>query len=274
MLRLLSIELHKFRYNNAAKAITITYFVLICFIVLLSLIEVFGVKLADQGIFNFPYIWHVNTWVAAVLKIFLAIIIVSMMANEYSYRTLKQNLIDGLSKKEFVLSKFLMVLVLSFISTLFVFIVSLILGLSYSDFTEPSIIFSDLEYLFAYFLKLVAFFSFCLFLGVWVKRSAFALGFLFIWYIFEKIVYGVLKWGIFRGTDVAEGVIQFFPLEAMSNLITEPVSRIGVIKSAASQLGEAFTKTYDVPLTAVIICLAWTFLFVYFSYLLLKKRDL
>ena len=197
-----------------------------------------------------------------------------MMANEYSYRTLKQNLIDGLSKKEFVISKFLMVLILSFISTFFVFGVSLILGLSYSDFTEPSIIFSDLEYLFAYFLKLVTFFSFCLFLGVWVKRSAFALGFLFIWFIFEKIIYGVLKWGLFRGSEIADKIIQSFPLEAMSNLIVEPISRIGVIKSAASQLGEAFTKTYEVPWSAAIICVIWTFLFVYFSYLLLKKRDL
>ena len=30
-----------------------------------------------------------------------------MMANEYSNKTIKQNLIDGLSKKEFILSKFL-----------------------------------------------------------------------------------------------------------------------------------------------------------------------
>ncbi len=62
-----------------------------------------------MGIFNFPFIWHFNTYVAAWLKFFLAIVIVSMMANEYSYGTLKQNLIDGLSKQEFILSKFLTV---------------------------------------------------------------------------------------------------------------------------------------------------------------------
>src|SRR5690606_6504064 len=138
-------------------------------------------RVADQGIFNFPYIWHFNTYIAAILKIFLAIVIVSMMSNEYSYRTLKQNLIDGLSKKEFVLSKFFTVIGFATISTLFVFIVSMILGLIFSDFNEVDIIFSDMEYLLAYFIKLVGFFSFCLFLGILVKRSAFALGFLFIW---------------------------------------------------------------------------------------------
>ena len=66
-----------------------------------------------------------------------------MMANEYSYGTLKQNLIDGMSKKEFVMSKFLTVVLFSGISTLFVFIVSLILGLIFSDFNEIGIIWID-----------------------------------------------------------------------------------------------------------------------------------
>jgi ABC-type transport system involved in multi-copper enzyme maturation permease subunit len=103
-----------------------------------------------------------------------------MIANEYSYGTLKQNLIDGMSKKEFLLSKVYTILVFSFVSTTLVFVISLILGLKYSSFTEIGIIFSDLEYLFAYFLKHVAFFSFCLFLALLIKRSAFTLGFIFV----------------------------------------------------------------------------------------------
>lgn len=278
MLRLLSIELHKLRYNRSAKVISIVYFVLITFIALIASIEFsFGninFRVADQGIFNFPYIWHFNTWVAALLKLFLAIVIVSMMANEYSHRTLKQNLIDGLSKKEFIVSKFLTVIGFAFVSTLFLFIVSMILGLSFSDFNELGIIFSDMEYLLAYFLKLLGFFSFCLFLGILVKRSAFALGFLLIWYIFENIVFGVLKWLLFRGTDVADKVIAFFPLESMSNLIVEPLSRLGAIKTAASQLGEGFTKNYAVQWETILIVLAWTIIFIWLSYLVLKKRDL
>ena len=36
-------------------------------------------RLADKGIFNFPFIWHFNSYIAANLKLFLAIIIVSMI---------------------------------------------------------------------------------------------------------------------------------------------------------------------------------------------------
>ena len=278
MLRLLNIELQKIRYNKAARAITIVYFVLITFIALIASIEFsfgdFNFRVADQGIFNFPFIWHFNSYMASLLKIFLAIVIVSMMANEYSYRTLKQNLIDGLSKKEFVLSKFITVILFAAISTIFLFIVSMILGLSFSDYKEFGIIFSDLEYLLAYFVKLVAFFSFCLFLGVLVKRSAFALGFLIIWFIAEKISYGLLKWEFFKDSDIAHNVTQFFPLEAMSNLIIEPFSRLGAVQSAANQLGEAFDKNYGVEWYVILINLVWTGLFIYWSYVILKRRDL
>tara|TARA_B100000809_G_C15136844_1_gene531011 strand:- start:4788 stop:5624 length:837 start_codon:yes stop_codon:yes gene_type:complete len=278
MLRLLSIELHKLKYNKSAKVISIVYFILITFIALISSIEFnfgdFHFRIADQGIFNFPFIWHFNTYIAAILKLFLAIVIVSMMANEYSNRTLKQNLIDGLSKKEFVLSKFLTVILFSAISTLFVFGVSLILGLMFSDYNEIGIIFSDIEYLFAYFIKLIGFFSFCLFLGVLVKRSAFALGFLLIWSIAEGIIYSLFKWKIFKDTDIAESIMQFLPLASMSNLIKEPFSRLGAVQSAANQLGEAFDKDYSVQPLTILIVLVWTFLFVYGSYYILKRRDL
>jgi len=278
MLRLLNIELQKLKFNKSAKVISLVYFILITFIALIASIEFnFGsvnFRVADQGIFNFPFIWHFNTFIAAILKLFLAIVIVSMMANEYSNRTLKQNLIDGLSKKEFVLSKFLTVIVFALISTLFVFGVSMILGLIFSDYNEIGIIFSDMEYLFAYFIKLVGFFSFCLFLGVLVKRSAFALGFLLIWSIIEGIVFALLKWEFFKGTEVAHQITQFFPLASMSNLIKEPFSRLGAVQSAANQLGESFTKTYDVELLNVSIVLVWTVLFIYWSYAILKRRDL
>ena len=278
MLRLLTIELHKLKYNKSAKAISIVYFILITFIALISSIEFnFGdinFRIADQGIFNFPYIWHFNSYIAAILKLFLAIVIVSMTANEYSNKTLKQNLIDGLSKKEFILSKFLTVVLFSLVSTLFVFGVSLVLGLIFSDYNELGIIFSDIEYLFAYFIKLIGFFSFCLFLGILVKRSAFALGFLLIWSIAEGIIYSVFKWKIFKDTDIAESIIQFFPLAAMSNLIKEPFSRLGAVQSAANQLGEAFDKDYSVQPLTILIVLAWTFLFIYGSYYILKRRDL
>ena len=277
MWRLLKIELHKIRYNRASKFLILIYFGLLTSITLIAAIkfDIGPIKfhLAEQGIFNFPYIWHLNTYLAAGFKLFLLLVIVSMMANEYSNRTLKQNLIDGLSKKEFVLSKFYTVILFALISTIFVASISLTLGLIYSDFTEFAIITSDLIYLFAYFIKLVGFFSFGLFLGVLVKRSAFAVGALLVWSIVEGITMGLLKWK-FNMKDSYESIAQFFPLNAMMNLIKEPFTRFNAVKSAAQQLGEEITKDFSVAPKDLLIVIMWTAIFIYWSYYLIKRRDL
>ena len=164
MLRLLSIEYLKLKYSRASKVLIIVYFGLLSSIAILSSMSFnigpIAIRFAEQGIFEFPYIWHFTTWVAAIFKFFLLLVIVSMVSNEYSNRTLKQNLIDGLSKREFVLSKFLMVAVLSVLSTVFVGLLSLLLGFSFSSNTELSVVTTDLQYLGAFCLKLFTFFSF------------------------------------------------------------------------------------------------------------------
>jgi ABC-2 type transport system permease protein len=281
MLRLLTIEFHKLKYNKASKILTLIYFGLLTSIALIAAIkfDVGPIKfhLAEIGIFNFPYIWHFNTYIASLLKFFLLLVIVSMIANEYSYKTLKQNLIDGLSKKEFILSKFYMVVVFAFVSTVFVFAVSLTLGLYYSDYNELSIITSDLEYLFAFFIKLVGFFSMGLFFGILVKRSAFAVGAMVVWFFIESIFKGSLFWSFKSPKNTSEkvdAVMQFLPFEAMSNLIKEPFSRLGAVKSVANQIGETFTKSYAVDFSAIAIVAIWTFIFMYLSLTLLQKRDL
>lgn len=276
MWRLLQIELHKIRYNRGSLLLIISYFVLLTSIALIAAIkfDIGPIKfnLAEQGIFNFPYIWQLNTYLAAILKIFLMLVIVSMMSNEYSNNTLKQNLIDGLSKQEFVLSKFYTVILFALVSTIFVGLTTLILGLIYSDYTEFAIVITDLNYLLAYFIKLVAFFSFGLFLGVLVKRSAFAIGLLFIWFIVESIFIGLMKWN--WKIPNYEHFTQFLPLNAMSNLIKEPFTRFNAVKTAAKQLGETIIKDFSVQNIDLLIVMIWIVIFIYTTYFILKKRDL
>lgn len=278
MKRLLAIELQKIWKNRASRILTISYFVILSFIAMIASIKLdignFKLHFADMGIFNFPFIWHLNTYIASILKFFLAIVIVSMMANEYSYGTLKQNLIDGMSKKEFILSKFLTVTLFALISTAFIFVMSLILGYSFSSYTELGIVFSDMEYLLAYFVKLLGFFSFCLFIGVLIKRSAFAIGFVFVWFLVEKISYGISKFEIFNRDPMVDKVYAFFPLESMSNLIVEPFTRLSAIKNIQVAVGENSVKDYTIHFSSIVIVLVWTSIFVFLSYKIIKKRDL
>lgn len=279
MKRLISIEFQKLWKNRASKILILSYFIILSFIALISSIklDIFGMefRVADQGIFNFPYIWHFNTYLAVYLKAFLALVIVSMMANEYTYGTLKQNLIDGLSKKEIIQSKLLVVLLFALSSTVFIFIMTLLLGYSFSSYTETSIVFTDVAYIGAFFVDLLAFFSFCLFAGILVKRSAFAIGFVIMWYIAEWITYGILSNKVFHNEELTYKVTSYFPLISVSNLLMEPFTRFKAYKTIENQLNaNVIPKDYSIHWDNVVIVLVWTAIFMFLSYRILKKRDL
>lgn len=274
MRRLLKIELQKLLLNRTSKILIFTSFILPICVILLSAIKInffgfFTLELGELGIFNFPIIWHITTFFSALFKFFFAIVVVSMIGNEYSNKTLKQNLIDGLNKKEFILSKFYVIVFFSLISTLIIFILSLVLGLIYSSFNEINIIIQQMEFLVAYFVKLIAFFSFCLFLGVLAKRSAFALAFLFIDLILEWIILGIVTW---KGNfELAQNVQGFLPLTSMSNLIKQPFQRIAMTKFPGNS---DIVYDYSVHFDTILIVMCWTLIFIYSSYKLLKARDL
>lgn len=277
MKRLLEIELYKIFTNKISKSLVFVYFGLLLSLALIAMIKfdlgVFKFHLAKQGIFDFPLIWHFNTYVAAFLKIFLAIIIVSMMSNEYANKTLKQNLIDGLSKQELMQSKFYTVLLFSVISTLFVVLVSLVLGVIYSKDISFSLLTTDLQFIVAYFVKLVGFFTLCLFLGILIKRSAFALGFLLILFIIENIAYGMLRISG-MGVELAENIASFFPITSMGELIKNPFTRLDIIEALGEQIGQSMAFNYNVSLLNLGVVIGWTIVFYVLSLKLLKVRDL
>ena len=274
MVRLLQLELQKLLLNRTSKILIFVSFILPFCVILLSSIKinVFGIftlELGELGVFNFPIIWHLTTFFAAQFKFFFAIVVVSMIGNEYSNKTLKQNLIDGLSKKEFILSKFYAIAFFSIASTILIGLITLCIGLYYSSYTEMNLVFRQTDFLIAYFVKLLGFFSLCLFFGMLVKRSAFALAFLFILYLLEWIVFGIITWQV--NVDVAEKIQNFFPLKSMYKLIDQPFQRIAMTKFPEKT---AMAYDYAVHWYEIVIVLGWTALFVFLSYLLLKKRDL
>jgi ABC-2 type transport system permease protein len=275
MLRLLQIEFQKIWLNRTSKILLLISFVFPLSILILSSIKInffgFILDLSETKIFEFPYIWHITTFFVAFFKFFFAIVVVSMIGNEYSNRTLKQNLIDGLSKKEVILSKFYFILAYSVVVTLFVFIITLLIGIFNSP---PSSLYIDTildgsEFILAYFVKLLTFFSLCLFVGVLIKRSAFALGFLFVSFVLELILYGLFRFEWFD-YDKSNEIMQFFPFTSMWNLIDEPFSRIASLHTT-----EKFPITdYPVYWYEIVIAAIWIFIYIFLSYRLLKRRDL
>ena len=131
-----------------------------------------------------------------------------------------------------------------------------------------------MEYFLAYAVKLFAFFSMCLFLGIWIKRAAFALGFLIVWQMIEGISFGLMKWKLSNiiPSLSAEQVFAF-SLNAMSNLIKNPYPTFRS-SNIANQVGESIDKDYGLDWGSVLITLLWAGIFLALTYRLLQKRDL
>lgn len=224
---------------------------------LANMIEGFGqsINIDRIPLYHFPDVWQNLAWSSGLLKIMLGIMVLISITNEYTYRTIRQNIIDGLSRSEFLISKMMTNLLLSVLSMVLVFLIALVTGLIYSP-QLTDYMFNGIEFYPAYFLEVFAFLSFALMLGIFVQRSGLSIVLLLNSYLIELIIKENID-------EYVPQLIQFFPMESIMNLVPMPFARY------------AFQEIQDyVSFTAVGIAIVWTFLFNFFSYLKLKKADI
>ncbi len=280
MIRLLKLEYLKNLNYKPFKIFAGLYFIVLIALLFIGLVDfdIFGnkINLKEQGMYDFPGVWNFTTYIVGLLKVFLGCIIVFSICQEFSNRMFKQNLIDGLSREEFIFSKLLTILIFTGFSTLFVFILAFILGKSYSAAQESNLIFKEIYFIFNYFLKLFAFFSFLMFLSILFRKSIFVfLGFFLFW-LTEKILIGIESFGVMRNVNELERAkilntkifyTDYLPLESMSNLIPNPLIRTNMAKLLGMQF------KFEYPWASVIVCLMWSIIFIVGSYWILKKKD-
>ena len=267
MLHLLRIDLKKLRDYRTFWVVVGLYFFTLCMGAasgmeflkwLASIIEGFGqtIKINRIPLYHFPDIWQNLAWSGGLLKMGLAIMTVISITNEYTYRTVRQNVIDGLSRKEFLISKMLTNVVLAGLSMVMVFLIAVVTGLIYSPQLDFPYGFTGIGFYPAYFLEVFAFLSFALMLGIFIQRSGLTIIVLLTSYLIELIIKENID-------EYVPSLIQFFPLESIMNLVPMPFARYALQE----------IRDY-VTVETVLIALAWAVLFNYFAYLKLKKSDI
>ena len=121
--------------------------------------------------YDFPDIWQNITYIATWFKLFLAFIVVISIANEASHRTLRQNIIDGMSKKDWLASKLLLIVALAVAATLLLFVLGIITGLIYGHPESYTSIFDSTEFLLAYCLEVITYLTFAFLATLVIRRS-------------------------------------------------------------------------------------------------------
>jgi ABC-2 type transport system permease protein len=268
MLHLLKIDLKKLTSYRTFWVVCGLYFLTLAFTTasgmeflkwLAHTFDKFGSSLNINRIplYHFPDVWQNLVFVSGFFKIVLGIMVVISITNEFTYRTIRQNVIDGLSRWEFLLSKILTNSLLSLMSVAMVFVIALVTGLIYSPEINANDIFTGLEFFPAYFLEVFGFLSYALLIGILIQRSGLTIIILLVSFGLEQIIIAKFV------PDSLDSIKQFFPMESISNLVAMPFARY------------AFQEIQDyVSWAAVAIVLVWIFLFNYFGYLKLKRSDI
>jgi ABC-2 type transport system permease protein len=266
MTRLFRIELIKIRSNAAFWVLTSLHIGIILLVVLsghifLKTISVNGESISNLldtsaiPLYQFPDIWHNVTYVAAYLKFILAIYIIISIASEISYDTLRQNIMNGLSRADFIVSKYFLVLMLALGSTIFVFITALILGITNTAEFEAHDLIKYSGFIPAYFLLLTAYLIFAVLIGLLIKRTGLAMGLMFLYtIIIEPVIALRIK------TEWIKGL---FPLKAINNLIHMPFGKYALREV------QDYVSVKEIGIVTIYIIV-----FTWLIYLLLRKRDL
>ncbi len=274
MIRALKLEWLKVKNYRVFWVLTAMY--LVALLIIASAGGLFLEWLKHQGadfdgidptilpIFDFPDIWQNITYLGSFVKIFLAFIVIISVNNDLTYNTLRQNIIDGFSKKEYLASKMMMIISMALISTLFVFIAGLINGSIYSHVFGTDVIFDEMEFLAAYFYEIVVYSTLAFLLALIIKKAGFVIVALFLYTImFEPIAVAILENAPVFKDGVWPEIAQFFPIKSLNNLIKVPFGRY------------IFMEIEDnISLKAIAISLGWFVFYLSSISFILNKRDL
>lgn len=267
MLHLLKIDLKKLTSYRTFWVICGLYFITLAFAtasgmeflkLLARTVEDFGqsINIDRIPLYHFPDVWLNLIWFSGLFKVVLAIMVVVSVTNEYSYRTLRQNIIDGMSRWEFVLSKILTNVLLSLMSVGMIFTIGLITGLIYSPSGAYGQIFTDLEFMIAYFLEIFFFLSYALMISVLIQRSGLTIILLLLSQMIELIITANID-------DDIPSIIPYFPMRSVWNMIEVPYPRY------------AFQEIQDsLDIVTVLVVIFWTVVFNYIAYRKVQKADI
>ena len=266
MIRLIKIEYLKLKKSRSMWVLLGLYLVCLIFIAFSG--NIILNYLADQGvqyrglsptvlpIYDFYDIWQNLAWLGGFFKIFPAFLIVISICNEFQFKTHRQNIMDGMSRMEFFLSKLSFAGFLAFLSAFVILILGLILGFSFSPVRDLGSIMANFNFLAGHFYELLLYFLFAMLVALIIRKAGIAIVLLFMysWFI-EPIGAKILS-------NWYPEIAELFPLESIRSLVSFPFSRYILLYS------QDFIAWAD-----LIRATAWGLIFSGFIYYQLVKRD-
>ncbi|THU41035.1 hypothetical protein FAM09_02655 [Niastella caeni] len=163
--------------------------------------------------YSFPTVWQATAHVSSFLLFIPGLILIIAITNEYSFKTHRQNVIDGWTRQQFIASKIIIATLFAVLSTVVVAITAVIFGYMQGD---AAFSFEGFSYIGYFFLQAMSYIMVALLMGVLFKRGGLAIGVFFSYaLVLEQIIVLILnRYANFSG--------RYMPLETTDMLIPFP----------------------------------------------------
>jgi ABC-2 type transport system permease protein len=220
-----------------------------------------------KSLYQFPQIWDTFAYFAAKSNIFLAIMVIFLVGNEYSYNTFRQQVVNGLSRQELLNGKLLVIIGIAVVNTLMVLIFGIIFGLIYSSGFAFRDLFSHLYMLGIYFIQAVSHMLAAMMIAVWLRNKTLAIVVLVVYqYILEPILRLALNKLIWFKLGL------FFPMRVITRLIPLPDIAIVEMIKVNSDLKD-FANTLPIWVS-LLLALGYGLIFYMVTRVILMRRNL
>lgn len=261
MMELLKIEILKIKHYTVFRAFMLIYVVLLPLVLFSISLFRFPLFPSQSEILGFPNIWSNLTYIAGWVNLLPGILVVALVCNEISFKTQKQNVIDGLSRLDVILSKFYVVLSLTALITGYVFIVGLVFGFI---FTAGGSMVSGIVALAFFFIQILGILSLAMLLGVLIRNSALSiLGYIFVFFFL----------GIIIQNSTGEVISQWMPTNMLADLTPFPLyDDLASMQRMADPTMETVKEIH--PWLRAFVCSLYTGGFILLSFVTMKRRDL
>jgi ABC-2 type transport system permease protein len=162
--------------------------------------------------YNFPRVYQSIAWISSWLLYFPGMLMILIISNEYTFKTHRQNIIDGYTRKQFIVSKILSAILLALLTTVFCFVIAVIFGVSFSS----SFSFDGIEFIGYSFVQSLCYILFAMILAVLLRRSGLAMAVFFLYgLIFEQLIGGLIDKQVIN----SHNFFYYMPLEASDVLV-------------------------------------------------------
>ncbi|MBX9784773.1 MAG: ABC transporter permease [Chitinophagaceae bacterium] len=218
------------------------------------------IKMLVGNPFEFPEVFRTVAYSSSLFVFIPAILIIMLITNEYTYKTNRQNVIDGWSRNEFLIAKFFNVVIISLLVVALYLAVTLVIGFMNTPTTNAES-WKLFNYTGLFALQVFSQLSFAFLLGLLIRRAFIALGvFIFYKIIFENIAMGIL-------TKYSKDLGRFLPTEVSDRLTPVP-SFLGRLDK------DGYAKTLAMINEHVLLSVLYLIVFWVLVFWIYKKRDL